>query len=197
MKTFAEYAALFIGVRQGSKTHKDIIDSYNNIKPLPRGYRVTYTDSWCAAFASVVMYACGAMSAPYECSVYYMWEKAQTNKQTVKTPKVNDFIIYNWNSDSVPDHVGVISKINGDTLTVIEGNYSRQVKTRTISKKSKYIVGYIRLKQQTAETNNKSNEEIAKEVISGKWGNGAERKKKLTAAGYDYDAIQKIVNELI
>ena len=43
----------------------------------------------------------------------------------------------------------------------------------------------------------KSNEEIAQEVIDGKWGNGAERKQKLTDAGYDYNAIQKIVNEML
>ena len=41
----------------------------------------------------------------------------------------------------------------------------------------------------------KSNEELANEVIEGKWGNGDERKKKLEAAGYDYNAVQKIVNE--
>lgn len=35
------------------------------------------------------------------------------------------------------------------------------------------------------------------EVINGKWGNGVARKKKLTAAGYDYDAVQKRVNELM
>lgn len=40
----------------------------------------------------------------------------------------------------------------------------------------------------------KSNEEIAQEVIDGKWGNGQERKDRLTAAGYDYNAIQAIVN---
>ena len=40
----------------------------------------------------------------------------------------------------------------------------------------------------------KSNEEIAQEVIAGKWGNGDDRKNKLTAAGYNYDDIQAIVN---
>jgi N-acetylmuramoyl-L-alanine amidase len=39
--------------------------------------------------------------------------------------------------------------------------------------------------------------EIAKEVIAGKWGNGADRKKKLEAAGYDYDEVQRKVNELL
>ena len=38
--------------------------------------------------------------------------------------------------------------------------------------------------------------DIAKEVIEGKWGNGAERKKKIISAGYDYNAVQTKVNEL-
>lgn len=42
----------------------------------------------------------------------------------------------------------------------------------------------------------KSVDEIAKEVIAGKWGDNPERKNKLKAAGYDYDAVQKRVNEL-
>ena len=45
--------------------------------------------------------------------------------------------------------------------------------------------------------NKKSIDEIAKEVINGKWGNGDERKKRLTDAGYDYKAVQKRVNQLV
>ena len=40
-------------------------------------------------------------------------------------------------------------------------------------------------------------EELAREVIQGKWGNGQERKDKLTAAGYDYSEVQGKVNELL
>ena len=43
----------------------------------------------------------------------------------------------------------------------------------------------------------KSVEEIAKEVIEGKWGNGTERKIRLTNAGYNYSEVQKRVNELV
>ena len=43
----------------------------------------------------------------------------------------------------------------------------------------------------------KSIDEVAREVIQGKWGNGAERKKRLTEAGYDYNEVQKNVNQLI
>lgn len=42
----------------------------------------------------------------------------------------------------------------------------------------------------------KSNTEIAKEVLAGKWGNDPERRKKITEAGYNYEAIRKIVNKL-
>ena len=43
----------------------------------------------------------------------------------------------------------------------------------------------------------KSNEEIANEVINGAWGNGEDRKNRLTQAGYNYTVIQAIVNKLI
>ena len=43
----------------------------------------------------------------------------------------------------------------------------------------------------------KSVDEIAREVIQGKWGNGTDRKNRLTNAGYDYNAVQKRVNELM
>ena len=42
----------------------------------------------------------------------------------------------------------------------------------------------------------KTNEELAQEVIAGKWGNGSKRRERLTAAGYDYSAVQTIVNKL-
>lgn len=49
----------------------------------------------------------------------------------------------------------------------------------------------------TIKTNKKSNEEIANEVIQGKWGNGTDRKNRLTKAGYNYNAVQRIVNSIL
>lgn len=46
-----------------------------------------------------------------------------------------------------------------------------------------------------ATVSKKTNEQIADEVIQGKWGNGQDRKTKLATAGYDYNTIQKIVNQ--
>ena len=43
----------------------------------------------------------------------------------------------------------------------------------------------------------KSVREVAQEVINGLWGNGDERRRRLTEAGYDYDVIQRAVNDLL
>lgn len=43
----------------------------------------------------------------------------------------------------------------------------------------------------------KTIDELAREVLNGKWGSGADRRKRLTAAGYNYSAVQARVNELI
>ena len=39
--------------------------------------------------------------------------------------------------------------------------------------------------------------ELAREVIAGKWGNGQDRKNRLTAAGYNYRVVQDKVNEIL
>ena len=43
----------------------------------------------------------------------------------------------------------------------------------------------------------KTNQQIALEVIAGKWGNGLERRQKIENAGYNYGAIQSIVNAVM
>ena len=50
---------------------------------------------------------------------------------------------------------------------------------------------------KTTTTVKKTNAAVAVEVLAGKWGNGAERKKKLEAADYVYNDVQKAVNELV
>ena len=48
-----------------------------------------------------------------------------------------------------------------------------------------------------APTPQKSIDELAQEVINGNWGNGEDRKQRLTEAGYDYQAVQNKVNEIL
>ena len=60
------------------------------------------------------------------------------------------------------------------------------------------LVEFLNLKKKTStSTPSKTVDEIAKEVIAGKWGNGQDRKDRLTKAGYDYTAIQNRVNALL
>ena len=57
------------------------------------------------------------------------------------------------------------------------------------------ITGKKGSSSSSSSSSKKSISTVAKEVIAGKWGNGETRKKKLEAAGYDYDAVQKEVNK--
>lgn len=60
--------------------------------------------------------------------------------------------------------------------------------------KSKGLNGFAKQENSTPQPTRKSNDEIATEVINGVWGNGQDRKNRLTQAGYNYDDIQRIVN---
>lgn len=77
------------------------------------------------------------------------------------------------------------------------GNERKQKLTQAGYDYNKIQAEVNKLVSKTSASAKKSNEEIAREVIAGKWGNGADRKKKLIAAGYDYSAIQKIVNQML
>lgn len=60
---------------------------------------------------------------------------------------------------------------------------------------NKLIRDFATSSQSGGTTPKKSNEELANEVIAGKWGNGQDRKTRLTDAGYDYQTVQNIVNQ--
>lgn len=198
MSTLSEMAKTYIGATQGDKRHKEIIDYYNTfIKPLPRGYRMKYSDNWCSCFVSVIQAKTGVKNPLYECSCRIMLNNAKKAKQTISDPKINDLIFYDWKDNGSIDHVGIITDIKGDSLYVIEGNYSKSVKIRTISKKDKQIENYARLSNiSTVEPTDKQDElvKIAKDVIKGKYGVGQAR---INALGENYKQVQAIVNELL
>ena len=61
-----------------------------------------------------------------------------------------------------------------------------------------YLYNENIIEESTAtDTNKKSVDELAQEVLDGKWGDGEDRKKKLEDAGYNYDAVQDRVNEIL
>ena len=79
-------------------------------------------------------------------------------------------------------------RIDPQPLTYV---YEGQV----VSDGSKEVVLYY--KEETPVTNNKSVEEVARDVIAGKYGNQPERQKKLESEGYNYSEVQGKVNELL
>ena len=94
--------------------------------------------------------------------------------------------------DEVQNFINHISSANAQTLAneVKAGKYGNGDTRKTVLGSR-----YKEVQNIVNQGSKKSNEEIANEVIAGKWGNGNTRKQKLTAAGYDYDAIQAIVNK--
>lgn len=206
-------ARAWIGCNEADGTHKQIIDVYNSHKPIARGYEVKYTDSWCATFISAVAIKCGMTHIiPTECGcgqmILLFQEMGAWDERDNRIPSPGDVIFYDWDDSGEgdntgwPDHVGFVESVNGNSFIVIEGNCSNSVKRRTMAVNGRYIRGYGVPKYDKAQessgtaTDRKDVEEVAKEVIAGKWGNGEDRKNRLTAAGYDYSQVQNTVNVL-
>lgn len=146
-------AQKYLGYKQADGSHKKIIDIYNAHTPRPRGYKVKYTDAWCATFVSAMAYLCGLDGIiPPECSCGYMVKAFQKlgcwRENENYTPKPGDIIFYDWDdkgsgdNTGAPDHVGIVEQVSGKTITVIEGNKSNSVSRRTIAVNGRYIRGY-------------------------------------------------------
>lgn len=153
-------AQAWLGRKEGSAKHREIIDLYNAQKPLPRGYKVKYYDAWCATFVSAVAIELGYTDIiPTECSCIKMIEKLKKLGAWVenenRTPNPGDIIFYDWQDngkgDNVgsPDHVGIVEKVSGGKITVIEGNFDGEdadgvdgVERRTLYVNGKFIRGY-------------------------------------------------------
>lgn len=149
-------AQSYIGCKESDGSHKKIIDLYNSHKPLARNYKVQYTDAWCATFASAVAIQAGLTDIiPTECGCTKHIELFQKlgswQENDAYVPSPGDYIFYDWQdgtnyatTDNVgaADHVGIVEKVVGKTITVIEGNYSDSVKRRTIAVNGRYIRGY-------------------------------------------------------
>lgn len=86
------------------------------------------------------------------------------------------------NAEQIAEALLLYNKANGKTLA---GLVRRRKAERELFLKP------------SAESTMKSVDEIAREIIEGKWGVGAERKRRLTQASYDYSVVQKRVNELL
>lgn len=146
----------WVGAVQGDDTHKLIVDTYNSHKPLARGYKLKYSDAWCAGTVSAASIACGyADIFPLEVSCTKMIEKAKAmgiwEERDDFAPLPGDLIIYDWEDNGVgdcigqPNHVGCVERVEGGIITVIEGNKgnTHTCARRTLKINARYIRGYV------------------------------------------------------
>ena len=136
-----ETARSYLGVTEGSAAHRAIIDKYNTIRPLPRGYRATYTDAWCAVFVAFCALISGAV-LPFECGCQEMYEAFPAKKSRTATPGLGWIIFYDWGQDGHTEHVGIVESVKDGVITVIEGNHNDRVGRRQIRVGDPSIYGY-------------------------------------------------------
>ncbi|MBE6950814.1 MAG: CHAP domain-containing protein [Ruminococcaceae bacterium] len=147
-------AARWLGAKEGSKEHRRILEVYNSIRPLPRGYQLTERDPWCAAFVSAAAVMAGVGDLlPLECSCSRIVEKAKSMGIWVETdghvPQIGDWVLYNWDAKKfgddtgAPDHVGIVIGMENGELLVAEGNYDNMVKLRRVPIDGEKIRGFV------------------------------------------------------
>lgn len=155
-------AARWLGTKEGSREHRELLDVYNGISPLPRGYRMTQKDPWCAAFVSAAAVVAGVGGlVPLECSCGRVIEKAKTMGIWVEedgyVPQIGDWVLYDWQAQKdgdcqgAPDHVGIAVGLEGQTILVAEGNYDNMVKLRKIPVNDEKIRGFVCPKYEQEE----------------------------------------------
>lgn len=145
-------ARKLVGIKEGTAEHKKLVDGYNSQGKLPRGYKLSYNDAWCAATMSYIGIALGISHVLLpECSCSRMIElyKAQGRwmEDDAYVPRPGDLVMYDWDAKSgectgAPDHVGMVESVKGKTITVIEGNYDNSVKRREICVEYIKVRGY-------------------------------------------------------
>lgn len=203
----------WIDYSEANGKFKQIIDLYNSHKPLARGYKVKYSDEWCDTTVSAAAIKAGVVDLiGTECGceqhIKIFINKGIWIEDGTIIPKPGDIILYNWDdatqpNDGYSDHIGYVESVSGRTITLIEGNKGEAVARREIPVGWGYIRGYARPKYSSGGTApstpipSKTIDEIARDVISGVYGNGSDRTNALIAMGYDPGKVQERVNAIL
>ena len=166
---------------------------------------------WCMTFIQWVFKDSGLLPLKTaSCSALY--NEFKKRGQIVTEPQPGDIVFFKWNTSNYPcQHVGLVLSVGGNAIISIEGNTSINSNDNggSVMKRSrprnKSIVAYARpkwenvpLTENTPVTSPKKTvDEVAREVIKGKWGVNPQRKKDLEAAGYNYNEVRDRVNQLM
>lgn len=205
----------WLGCNEADGSFRKIIDLYNSMKPLPRGYEVKYTDEWCDTFVSAVAIKAGAVDLiGRECGceqhIKIFKQKGIWQEDGTVRPQVGWVVLYNWDDTTQPndgwsDHIGYVAEVHSSFIRVIEGNRNGKVDYRDIVFAYGCIRGYACPKYANSSSNKpvqpqkptQDIDSVARDVIAGKYGNGDARRQALINAGYNPEAVQERVNALL
>ena len=150
---FVKKMQSYVGLKESDGSHMKIVNTYNSHRPLARGYKLKSSDSWCAATVSAASIECGytdiiptEVSCPQMIELFKKFGEWQEND--AYRPSPGDVVFYDWDDSGsgdnkgVSDHVGVVEKVSGNKVTVIEGNKNNAVGRRTLEVNGRYIRGY-------------------------------------------------------
>lgn len=173
--------------------------------------------AWCDVFVDWCFYqlagrdaakaqAIECQTGPLGAGCTFSRQYYQQQGRLFSIPQPGDQVFFQ--SGGEISHTGIVETVNGNNITTIEGNTSNQVARRSYTLGNGYIKDFGRPKYDaddggetpapaTTPATDKTVDELAQEVLDGLWGNGDDRKARLTAAGYDYSAVQGRVNALV
>ena len=143
----------WLGSKEGTDNHKEILRIYNTHRPLAQGYGVRDDDSWCATFGSTVAIQCGLTNIiPTECScerqINLFRDMGCWEEKDDYIPLPGDYIFYTLKNPSMDDstawsdHVGIVVGTWHGFIKVIEGNNGGTVKYRVIPVDDPRIRGF-------------------------------------------------------
>jgi hypothetical protein len=144
----------WVGLKESNGSFKKIIDIYNSHKPRARGYKLKYTDHWCAGGLSAAFIACDATDIfPVEVGCGKMIDKAKKmgiwEEADDYDPLPADIVVYYWDAKKTGDqktgasHVGLVGTSKAKKYKILECNYSRSVKRRNLKNNDYRIRGFI------------------------------------------------------
>lgn len=187
-----------------TKYGRDMHKIYPSVMDFPAYWCDAFVD-WCFYKAYGIATAKSLLCGNFDDYTVASCQMYQNKKALGTVPKIGSQVFFTRNGRiSGCHHTGLVVGVTATTFTTIEGNTSgasgvvangggvAKKTYKTADYAGRVLFGYPKY-----DTGEKSIDDIAREVIAGKWGTGTVRKQRLTDAGYDYATVQARVNKIL